>query len=149
MGLIGEMCMKTILQCGTTSLGGYLRWIVVWISSPRQSTYSGTVRQGNHFCLVGGRWQSPHIRHELGNIFHIHIIHQSRCQSRSQNRNYTLGVVLIIQIWGAMTISQAPQATDIIRSLISSAHYHLSTPVIPAHIYLNTPACVHHCTPLL
>ncbi|KAG8489463.1 hypothetical protein CXB51_017444 [Gossypium anomalum] len=75
-----------------------------------------------------------------------------RSMSRSQSRNYTLEIVLIIQIWGAMTISRAHQATNIIQSLISSAHYHISTPVIPARIHLSTlllSARIHSHTPLL
>lgn len=134
--MIEEKCMKNILRCGTTDQGEYLRWIVLWICSPRQSTYNGTLRQGNHFCLVGGRWQSLSIRHELGEPFQIRIMHQS--QSRSQSQNYNLEIVLIIQIWGAMTISRARQATDIIQSLISSAYYHLSTQLLPARIHLST-----------
>ncbi|KAK5836603.1 hypothetical protein PVK06_012397 [Gossypium arboreum] len=35
MKMIEEKCMKKILRCGTTNWGGYLRWIVLWICSPR------------------------------------------------------------------------------------------------------------------
>ncbi|KAG8486659.1 hypothetical protein CXB51_020077 [Gossypium anomalum] len=45
-----------------------------------------------------------------------------------------------------------PKAMDIIQSLISSTHYHLSTPVILARIHLSTPllsARIHCRTPLL
>ncbi|KAK5826359.1 hypothetical protein PVK06_021277 [Gossypium arboreum] len=48
--------------------------------------------------------------------------------------------------------SMALQATDIIQSLISSAHYHISTPVILARIHLSTPllpARIHRRTLLL
>ncbi|MBA0577541.1 hypothetical protein Golob_000017 [Gossypium lobatum] len=53
---------------------------------------------------------------------------------------------------GEMTISRARRATDIIQSLIPSAHYHFSTPVISTRIHHRTPllsASIHRRTPLL